>query len=110
MDFNLLLQLRDELTVKNHDPGMLELGFKLSLLANPLVGKAMDQKKNAGIRSGDVPGIHSLQVNPIFRTLRLEYDPQTYSPELINEVLTADSARAENALQQLTHHVIVDTV
>lgn len=108
MDFKILLDLRDELTVKKHDPGMLELGFNLSLLAHPMVGKALEQKKQSGIRSSEVPGIRSLQFNPIFRTLRLEYDPETFPPALINDVLTADHPQAENALRQLASGAMPD--
>lgn len=91
MDFQLLMELRNYLTIKHHVPGRIRIQFAPRLLADP---RAKHLKESAG--ETPLPGIKSSRINMITRNVIIEYVPETINPEKLHEVLiTTEPQRFE---------------
>ena len=90
MDFNLLMSLRQYLTIKHHVPGRIRIKFGLKMLADPRVQtlktEMVDKKTPSCIKE--------IKLNMFTRSLIIEYDPGIVEPEKLQEALTTkDEAR-----------------
>ena len=92
MDFKTLAELRDKLTVKHHIPGRLRLKFAAALLTDP---KALAIAKNPPPLPG---GVTNVDINPISRTMLLEYDPARIDPDALQRLVEAGSDEQAAAL------------
>ncbi|MDD4732071.1 MAG: hypothetical protein PHX58_09075 [Desulfovibrio sp.] len=88
MDFNLLMPLRRHLTVAHHVPGRIRIKFGLGLLADPQAGKLMDEARKQDLP----PAVRSTRLNPLGRSVVIEYDPETLPPAQLAELLTTKDA------------------
>ena len=97
MDFQLLMELRDYLTIKHHVPGRIRVQFAAKLLADP---RAKTLKEEAGCTPP--PCIKSSKFNLLTRNAIIEYDPELIVPQKLHEVLiTTDSQRFEELAAEL---------
>ncbi|NDV24864.1 hypothetical protein [Desulfovibrio sp. JC022] len=85
MDFQLLMELRDYLTIKHHVPGRIRIKLAAKLLADPRTKKL---KEEAG--ETPPPCIISSKFNFFTRNAVIEYDPEVIIPEKLHEALTTD--------------------
>ncbi|SKA71368.1 hypothetical protein SAMN02745704_00128 [Paucidesulfovibrio gracilis DSM 16080] len=88
MDFGLLMELRDHLTIKHHVPGRIRLQFSVALLADP---RARRLKGEAG--ETPPPFIKKTSFNLFQRMAVIEYDPEVVVPEKLHEALTTRDAQ-----------------
>lgn len=93
MDFQLLMELRQYLTIKHHVPGRIRIQFAMKLLTDPRAKRLKDE-------AGETPPpcIKSTKVNLITRNIIIEYDPAVIVPEKLHEALTTDDAGRFDAL------------
>jgi hypothetical protein len=84
MDFNLLMDLRHYLTVAHHVPGRLRIKFGMKLLGDPRAKEIMNR-----VGARDLPpAIRSTRVNPLGRSVVIEYDAEAVDPGRLEELLT----------------------
>jgi len=93
MDFQLLMELRQYLTIKHHVPGRIRIKFAVKLLADP---RAKRLKEEAG--DTPPPCIKSTKLNLFTRNVIIEYDPEVIEPEKLHEALTTSNEERFNEL------------
>ncbi len=107
MDFTTLVRLRTFLTIKHHIPGRMRIRFDTGLLQNADAQQVLRQVEAARAEGcAKLPrGVSSAEVNPLARSVTVEYDPAVVAPELLEALVAApDEAgamRAFNALRGL---------
>lgn len=107
MDFKLLMELRQYLSVAHHVPGRIRVKFSLKLLGDPRAKKAMDQ---AGTKNLP-PAVYSTRLNPLGRSVVIEYDPEAVDPNALAELLTtSDNARFEELAKELKEVLLPEQV
>lgn len=94
MDFNLLMELRQHLTIKHHVPGRIRIKFGLKLLADPRVQALKTEMVNKKPPSC----IKETKLNLFTRSLVIEYDPDIVDSEKLHEALTT---KDETRFQEL---------
>jgi len=98
MDFNILMDLRQHLTIKHHVAGRIRIKFGLKLLADP---RAQALKEETDGKTPP-PCIKDTKVNLFTRTVIIEYDPELVEPEKLHEALTTeDEARFRELAAEL---------
>ncbi len=86
MDFQLLMELREHLSVAHHVRGRIRLRFSLGLLTD---GRAMGLLASA--KGAPLPAaVRGVRLNVAARSVVLEYDPEIVQPRVLEEVLTTD--------------------
>lgn len=96
MDFHTLAQLRRYLQLKHHIPGRIRIIFDPRLADEPEVKRLVQNH-------GDLPpGVHKMRLNPLARSVVIEYDPAVIAPSLLEELaVTASDERAAGIVQEL---------
>lgn len=94
MDFKVLMDLREHLTIKHHVPGRIRIKFGLKLLADPRA-KALKQETE---EKTPPPCIKETKLNMFTRNVIIEYDPEIVDPEKLHEALTTDDEARFNEL------------
>ena len=95
MDLRLLMELRQYLTVKKHEPGQIKVKFSLSAMTHPRIRELLEF---------DAPsrGIKDTRLSLMSRTLTIVYDPGLIRPQVIDELFsTDDESRFQAAAQEL---------
>ncbi|EFL51202.1 conserved hypothetical protein [Solidesulfovibrio fructosivorans JJ]] len=89
MNMQELLEMRTLVDVVHHVPGRLRLRLDPRLREHPAAAQLGDLRANGS-------GILSTRLNPMARSLVVEYDPKRIDPAALEEFLGgADAARAE---------------
>lgn len=96
MHLSDLAGLRRYLTIKHHIPGRIRLLFNPALAARPEV------RKLAAAHSELPPGVLSVRVNALALSVVMEYDPERISPDLLNDLISADEERVVAVLRELS--------
>ena len=95
MNMQEFLELRALLEVVHHVPGRLRLRLDPRLRAHPAAGEL-------GQWSANGSGILSTRINPMARSLVVEYDPKRIDPAALEAFLAgADAARAKALAETL---------
>jgi len=103
MDFNLLMEFRQYLTVAHHVPGRIRVKFSLKLLGDPRAKQVVD---SAGTRELP-PAIRSIRFNALGRSVVVEYDTDALDPGKLEELLTTrDSARFEELVTEFQDELL----
>jgi hypothetical protein len=97
MDFHTLAAMRRHVRVKHHIPGRIRVVFDPSLLTVPEIQVALQSQ-------GSLPsGVFSVRVNPIARSVVIEYDPIRIDPGQLEELaVTQDDGRAAQIVRELS--------
>ncbi len=96
MNFNTLAKLRNYLSIKHHVPGRIRVKFDQAIVADPDAMGYINQ--NTALP----PGVYSMRLNKLARSVVVEYDNRLISPELIEELVrTRQEARAVEILREL---------
>jgi hypothetical protein len=85
MDLESLKHLRKHLKVAHHVPGRIRIKFGSAPLDQLRAVDFSNQEKT-------IPGIKSIRVKMGARSVIIEYDADTLSPELLQEVFTTREA------------------
>ncbi|MGE4292144.1 MAG: heavy-metal-associated domain-containing protein [Desulfovibrio sp.] len=90
MDFSALMDVRHHLSVAHHVPGRIRVKFGLKLLCDVGAKQALER-----LGGGELPpAILSARINPMGRSVVVEYDAGTVDPGSLEELLTTrDGAR-----------------
>lgn len=98
MNFKILMDLRQHLSIKHHVPGRIRIKFDLKLLADP---RAQALKEETATK--DQPScIKDTKLNMFTRNVIIEYDPEVIEPEKLHEALTTgDEARFNELATEL---------
>ncbi|OEU68611.1 MAG: hypothetical protein BA863_16825 [Desulfovibrio sp. S3730MH75] len=91
MDLDLMLGLRDHITVGSHIPGKLKLKFDLSVVGNLKVIKYVKMNGFGPPKGQDMPGITKTSFNPLTRSMTMFYDDEIIEPELMHRLFTCES-------------------
>jgi hypothetical protein len=91
MDLDLMLGLRDHITVGNHTPGRLKLKFDLGVIGNPRVIRYVRTNGFGPPRGQDMPGINKTSFNPLTRSMVMDYDDTVIAPETLHRLFTCES-------------------
>ncbi len=98
MDFKLLMDCRQYLSVAHHVPGRIRLRFSLGVLSDPRAMELLSSVRDAEMP----PALRNARLNLPARSVILEYDPKAISPELLEEVLsTTDDHRFKSLAEKL---------
>jgi hypothetical protein len=88
MTLQELLELRALLSIAHHVPGRLRLRLDPRIRAHPAAKELESWSANG-------TGILSTRINPIARSLVVEYDPKRIDPALLDAFLAGATAPAE---------------
>lgn len=91
MDLDLMLGLRDHITVGSHVPGRLKLKFDLGVIGNPKVIRYVKVNGFGPPKGQDMPGINRTSFNPLTRSMTMFYDAGVIEPELLHRLFTCES-------------------
>ena len=84
MDFKLLMDLRQYLTIAHHVPGRIRIKFAFRMLKDPRAKRLKDETEG----KTPPPAILNTRVNPMGRSVVIEYDPELIDPGKLAEVMT----------------------
>ena len=90
MDFSVLMDLRHHLSVAHHVPGRIRVKFGLKLLCDPGAKQALERLGGRELP----PAILSARINPMGRSVVVEYDAGAVDPGRLEELLTTRGRRA----------------
>lgn len=77
-------------------PGRIRIKFDKAIISNPDAKKLVDEHDSLP------PGVHSMRLNALARSVVIEYSPQSIPPSLLEELMHAkDDARAAELLHEL---------
>jgi hypothetical protein len=107
MDLELMLGLRDHISVDSHVPGKLKLKFGIKVIANPKVILYVKDNGFGPPKGQDMPGVGKTSFNPLTRCMTMNYDATVLKPELLQELFTCkcekDFQNAAQALADAAH-------
>ncbi len=92
MDIDLMLGLREHITVGSHTPGRLRLKFDLGVIGNPKVIRYVKVNGFGPPKGQDMPGITGTKFNPLTRSMTMVYDDEIIEPELLHRLFTCENA------------------
>lgn len=93
MDFATLATLRRYLKIKHHIPGRIRISFDQALTRDPQARTLLNN------HSSLPPGVRTLRINALARSVVIEYAAERYPPALLEELVdTRDDARAAEIL------------
>lgn len=97
MDFELIAKFRKDITIKEHVPGKIILGFAASLLLNSELTNLMKEvpEKPAYIRK--------ITLDIFAQTLSIRYDENVISTELLEHIFNEPDDRIAAKSLELLH-------
>lgn len=88
MDFRKIVELDSYLRIAHHTPGRIRVKFSLAAATHPTVRSLLNE-------SPEPPkGVISSKINPLARSVVIEYDPKIIDPKLL-ELLINGKDREE---------------
>lgn len=105
MDFSVLMDVRHHLSVAHHVPGRIRVKFGLKLLCDPGAKQALES-----LGQGELPpAILGARINPMGRSVVVEYDAGAVDPGRLEELLTTrDDARFEELAREFEGTLLPD--
>ena len=92
MDLDLMLGLRDHITVGSHIPGKIKLKLDMGVIGNPKVIRYVKLNGFGPPKGQDMPGIGKTSFNPLTRSITMCYDDEVIAPQLLHNLFTCESA------------------
>jgi hypothetical protein len=86
MDLELLLELRNYISICSHTPGKLKLKFGLGVVRNPKVIRYVKVNGFGPPKGESMPGIIKTTFNPLSRSMTISYDKDVIRPELLHKL------------------------